>query len=152
MQVFTVWTYTVRPATDKNTTLFLQHYQHFLNPLLKKYIYSVDEILKETQAHSCFVGSSIHIGKPLPATQRQERLRECKCEQIPTRDYKIGFLAKWQDTFYSGFTSAECPWITSCGTGSLKQMNLSFSFFLRNAKLKALMQTVLYVALLLFCL
>jgi hypothetical protein len=36
MQVFTVWTYTTQTATDKSTTLFLQHYFHFLNPLLKK--------------------------------------------------------------------------------------------------------------------
>jgi hypothetical protein len=69
------------------------------------------------------------------------------CEQIPTREYESGFLAKWQDTFYGGFTSAECPWITSCGTGRSKQMHLSFSFFLRDDKLKALMQTVIYLAL-----
>ncbi len=54
------------------------------------------------------------------------------CEQIPTKEYESVFLAKWQDTFYGGLTSAECLWITSCGTG----MNLSFIFFLHDDKLK----------------
>jgi hypothetical protein len=59
----------------------------------------------------------------------------------------LGFLQNGKTFFTVDLLQG---WITSCGTGRLKQMNLSFSFFLRNNKLKALIQTVLYVALLLF--
>jgi len=54
MQAFTVWTYTMQTTTDKGTTLFLRIIRIFSIIFSKKYYNSVNEILKETQAHSCF--------------------------------------------------------------------------------------------------